>query len=77
MQSISQTLRTATTHLKRQFPYELINVSSCKQSGRHLLEIKISGKSQCISYIAEEVALDDDFIMGFSPNDIRTICYLF
>jgi hypothetical protein len=76
LRSINNSIKAATTNLKSQFPYELVNVSTCKQSDRHLLEIKISGKSHNITYIAEELVADDDFILGFSPPDIRTICYL-
>jgi hypothetical protein len=65
-----------SNYLKRQFPYELKNTYACKETGKHLLEIKISGKSQSISYLAEEIAIDDDFITRFSPTDIRTISYL-
>lgn len=76
VKSISKTLHTTFTHFNKQFPYEINNVSTCKQTGKHLLEIKISGKSQSILYLAEEIAVDDGFIAGFSPADIRTMCYL-
>lgn len=76
IKSISMTVKATSNHFKKQFPYELNNVSTCKQSDKHLLEIKISGKSQSISCFADEVAVDDGFITGFSPADIRTICYL-
>lgn len=76
IKSISKTLKLTSNHFKKQFSYEISNVSTCKQSGKHLLEIKIFGKSQSVSSLAEEIAIDDGFLAGFSPLDIRTICYL-
>lgn len=73
---ISANAREAARAVKCAFPYELIKVTSCSQTGRHLLEIKITGKSQGAYYLAEDVASDDGFISLFSPRDISVICYL-
>ena len=73
IKSISIRINETSNYLKKQSSYELINVSVCKKSGKHLAEIKISGKSQSITYLAEEIAKDDNFIMGFSAINIRTI----
>ena len=59
-----------------QSAYEIGNVSSCQKTGQHVIEVKITGKSQSISCLAEEIVVDNNFIMGFSPSDIRTITYL-
>ena len=53
--------------------YEIRNVSTWPKNSRHILEIKITGKGQSISSLAEEIVVDNNFIMGFSPADIRTI----
>jgi len=60
---------------KKQYKYEIIKVTTCKKSEKHLLEIKIVNKSQSLSYLAEDIAADNDFITGFSPLDIRSISY--
>ncbi len=76
LQSIYANLRNAARNLNSSFPYEITNVSSCCRTGKHLLEIKVSGKCHGINYLAEEVASDDSLLESFSPTDIRMICYL-
>lgn len=76
IQRIYANFRNAARNLNSSFPYEIANVTSCRQSGKHLLDIKITGKCQGIHYLAEEIASDDAFLESFSPTDIRMICYL-
>jgi hypothetical protein len=61
--------------LKKQHKYEIIKITTCDTSNKHLLEIKIVNKCPTLSYLAEDVAADDDFISGFSPLNIRSISY--
>lgn len=61
---------------KKQYAFELKNISTCSKTAKHLVEAKIAGKGQSVLYLAEEVVADNDFVMGFSPSDVRTITYL-
>lgn len=56
--------------------YEIRSVSVCEKTGQHLIEIKIIGKGQSITYLAEEIVVDNSFVTRFAPSDIRTITYL-
>lgn len=69
-------LNLAIKQFKTQSSYEILHVSTCPKTGRHFLEIKITGKSQSITYSAEEIVVDNSFILGFPPGDICTITYL-
>jgi hypothetical protein len=66
----------AKHEVKHQPAYEVNNVSICPKTGNHLLEVKITGKSQSTHYLAEEIVVDNNFLLSFSSSDIRTITYL-
>ena len=69
-------IKQASTQLKKQSAFEIKYISTCPTTMRHLIEVKINGKGQSISCMAEEIASDHNFLAGFPPADIRTITYL-
>lgn len=76
IKSVFDAFKLASHQFKNQTAYEISHVSTCPKTGQHILEIKVTGKGQSISYLAEEIVVDNSFMMGFSPSDIRTITYL-
>src|SRR3990167_3023012 len=70
------TLKTTFQQFKNQFAYELKVITPCPITGKHRVQVKITGKSQRLNYYADEVASDNNFLSGFCPTDIRTIVYL-
>lgn len=69
-------LKIVFTQFKTQSAYEIRNVFVCQKTGKQIVEVKITGKSNSIVCSAAEIAEDDSFIGCFSPLDIRTITYL-
>lgn len=66
----------AARQFKNQYAFEVMKVSTCSKTHQHKLEIKIIGKGQCVYYSVEEIVADNNFLIKFSPADIRTITYL-
>lgn len=72
MESIKTTLKS----FKNQYAYELKSITPCTITNKHRIQVKITGKGQGLNFYAEEIASDNNFLLGFSPTDIRTIVYL-
>jgi len=58
---------------KKQYAFELKNITTCSKTGRHLVEVKIIGKGQSILCVAQDILSDADFIVGFSQKDVSLI----
>src|SRR5579872_4854635 len=69
-------IKELSIQFKKQYAFELKNISTCSETMGHLIEVKVNGKGQSISCLVEEIISDDDFVAGFSPVYIRTITYL-
>lgn len=76
IKSVFNVFKMTFHQFKKQSAYEIKNISACQKSGQHIIEIKVAGKGQSILCLAEEIVVDNNFIMGFAPFDIRTITYL-
>lgn len=61
---------------EKQHAFELKNILTCPKTAKHLVNVKVIGKGQDISCLAEEIIADNSFVMGFSQTDVRTIAYL-
>jgi rRNA-processing protein FCF1 len=76
IKSFFKIFKLAQHQFRTQSAYEIGNVPICQKTGQHVIEVKITGKGQSIPCLAEEIVVDNNFIMGFAPSDIRTITYL-
>lgn len=76
IKSILNIWKIACNQFKQQFAYEIKKVTTCPETGKQLIKIKVIGKGQSITCPAEEIVVDNNFITGFSSIDIRTITYL-
>ncbi len=75
IKSIFKTLAAALQWSNSQPAYEIKNISISPETSKHIIEMKLIGKAQSITCTAEDIAGDNNFIMRFSPADIRTITY--
>lgn len=73
---ITNTWIEILSQFKNQYAFELKDATICSLTSKHIIEIKVIGKGQSISCLAENVVADDNFLIGFSPCDIRTIVCL-
>lgn len=62
--------------LKKQYHYEIFDVSFKPKENKHHIEIKLSGKAQSSFFWAEELAANKKYIDRLSPNDLKTVTYL-
>ena len=57
--------KAAFHQFKNQSAYEIRNVSVCQKTGQHIIEIKVTGKGQSISCLAEEIVVDNNEYIEF------------
>jgi hypothetical protein len=76
LRSLSEAFKRTFHQFHKLSAYEIKCVTTCPKTSKHLIEVKIMGKSQSLVCLAEEISADDSFIMRFSPADIRAITYL-
>jgi hypothetical protein len=74
--SLLENIKATFRQFKNQYAYELKAITPCTITNKHRVEVKVTGKGQNLNFYAEEVASDNNFLLGFCSTDIRTIVYL-
>lgn len=57
----------------RYYPLRIVAMHRFPLSGETFFTVQFVGKSTCIKISADQLAVDDDLIRGFSPHDVKQI----